>query len=159
MVVFCDARGLSVYCAHISNFNYACASLYGYYYDTEYNRTHKTQTNACANYNKHNFCTTSVVDVLPSLLCCTLLLSSLLCCTISKASVLCCTISTASVHTSYMLFSSLHSTYLRTVLFSCMRVCASSSSSCMLPVSLASFLKSHCNDNDSSATKKKRRGR
>ena len=111
-----------MYCAHISNYNYACASLYGYYYDTEYNRTHKTQTNACANYNKHNFCKTSVVDVLPSLLCCTLLLPSLLCCTISTASVLCCTISTASVHTSCMLFSSLHSTYLRIVLFSCMRI-------------------------------------
>ena len=52
------------------------------------NRTHKTQTNADTNYNTHNFCKTSVVDVLPSLLCCTLLLCSLLCCTISTASVL-----------------------------------------------------------------------
>ena len=55
------------------------------------NRTHKTQTNADTNYNTHNFCKTSVVEVLPSLLCCTLLLCSLLCCTISTASVLCCT--------------------------------------------------------------------
>ena len=55
------------------------------------NRTHKTQTSADTNYNTHNFCKTSVVDVLPSLLCCTLLLCSLLCCTISTASVLCCT--------------------------------------------------------------------
>ena len=32
------------------------------------NRTHKTQTSADTNYNTHNFCKTSVVDVLPSLL-------------------------------------------------------------------------------------------